>query len=775
MVVRTNVLALNAHRNLGMTGLQQSRASSRLSSGFRINSAADDAAGLGISEKMRAQIRGLDQAARNAQDGISLIQTAEGAMGTINDMVKRIRDLVVQAANDTNAHDMTNEATWSQSDRTRIQEEINQLMAEIDGTVLRTEFNTRTLLDGSLGAGAGPGAGAGAVTWNAGDAVDFKALLAMSNDPMLSSIQLSQNLFRFINPDISAGESASSSRDGNTFKLESDDVKDVLRVVLGDQFERNFKVDDDTFANALSAKVNNALAALVGNTNPNTLNADVTRWLADQGVYNAEPGSEVQTFAHLFSTPAHPDNRAMYAAHNAVFEALAKIDLTQLVTRKPDADESLKPLFEFNLNGNNIMLSNPGNITDIVGATNAARAALSQFITDKMGTEIDNTGIGALTEDFVQWLVANGTAGFNAAAGVALLGLFYTTNQTVGGRGVLTEADWINSLDDFMKAERFFAGWQTVSIDNDTGILDVGENAQIVGGGQTVQLVTAEGQDAADMVRAAGLSPHLIEKEGVVVQTRTFMIEHSSSAGGTREITLELFVSVAGDDEDGTNAVLEWRFKHDNALGTINAGRDEIATISGSAGLSEAGMAFRDGMIAAVNDAIRPFVQDGGPGAVEGGGGLWFQVGANAGQGVILNIEAVDVEALSAVGASAVESGFTFADLRTPDASFASRGQGVLKADGEEISKFITAIDFALSHATAQRSSLGAMQNRLEFTIENLNISSENLSAAESRIRDADMAMEMMRFTQSNILQQAAISMLAQANQAPNMILSLLR
>ncbi|MCL1989050.1 MAG: flagellin [Firmicutes bacterium] len=149
-IVRTNVMALNSHRNLGMVGNQQNRASQRLSSGFRINSAADDAAGLGISEKMRSQIRGLDQASRNGQDGISLIQTAEGAMNTINEMVTRIRELVVQAANDTNASSTTN---WSASDRTRIQAEINQLMDEIDATASRTQFNTRNLIDGSISGG----------------------------------------------------------------------------------------------------------------------------------------------------------------------------------------------------------------------------------------------------------------------------------------------------------------------------------------------------------------------------------------------------------------------------------------------------------------------------------------------------------------------------------------------------------------------------------------------------------------------------------------------
>jgi len=118
----------------------QARSSARLSSGFRINSAADDAAGLGISENMRAQIRGLDQASRNAQDGISLIQTAEGALSTVNEMVTRIRELVVQSGNDTN----------TDADRGRIQNEIDQLKSEISEVSQRTEFNTRTLLSGAL-------------------------------------------------------------------------------------------------------------------------------------------------------------------------------------------------------------------------------------------------------------------------------------------------------------------------------------------------------------------------------------------------------------------------------------------------------------------------------------------------------------------------------------------------------------------------------------------------------------------------------------------------
>ena len=147
MNVRTNTTALNIHTQISKVNQNEKIASARLSSGYRINSAADDAAGLGISEKMRAQIKGLDRASLNAQDGISLIQTAEGAISTINEKLIRLRELLVQAANDTNVHKDGHEA---QSDRARIQDEIDQLMIEINSVAHRTEFNTRTLLNGSL-------------------------------------------------------------------------------------------------------------------------------------------------------------------------------------------------------------------------------------------------------------------------------------------------------------------------------------------------------------------------------------------------------------------------------------------------------------------------------------------------------------------------------------------------------------------------------------------------------------------------------------------------
>jgi flagellin len=146
MRINHNISALNTHRQLTANNAGVSKSLEKLSSGLRINRAGDDAAGLSISEKMRGQIRGLEQAQRNAQDGISLIQTAEGALNETHSILQRMRELAVQSANDTN----------SQDDRDALQAEVTELISEIDRIAADTEFNGESLLDGSLsGAGSG--------------------------------------------------------------------------------------------------------------------------------------------------------------------------------------------------------------------------------------------------------------------------------------------------------------------------------------------------------------------------------------------------------------------------------------------------------------------------------------------------------------------------------------------------------------------------------------------------------------------------------------------
>ncbi|WP_113672572.1 flagellin [Vallitalea guaymasensis] len=142
MIINHNMLAINTHRQLGGIGTSQAKSTEKLSSGLRINRAGDDAAGLSISEKMRGQIRGLNQASRNAQDGISLIQTAEGALNESHAILQRMRELAVQSANDTNVT----------ADRTALNAEMTELKSELTRIADNTEFNKKTLLDGSLDA-----------------------------------------------------------------------------------------------------------------------------------------------------------------------------------------------------------------------------------------------------------------------------------------------------------------------------------------------------------------------------------------------------------------------------------------------------------------------------------------------------------------------------------------------------------------------------------------------------------------------------------------------
>lgn len=141
MIINHNITALNTHRQLGNATNAQANSMEKLSSGLRINSAKDDAAGLSISEKMRGQIRGLEQASRNAQDGISMIQTAEGALGVTHDILQRMRELTIQGSNDTNEN----------VDRDAIKTELDQLSEEIQRIAADTEFNGKQLIDGTFG------------------------------------------------------------------------------------------------------------------------------------------------------------------------------------------------------------------------------------------------------------------------------------------------------------------------------------------------------------------------------------------------------------------------------------------------------------------------------------------------------------------------------------------------------------------------------------------------------------------------------------------------
>ena len=225
MIINHNMNALNAHRNMGINNSAAGKSMEKLSSGLRINRAGDDAAGLAISEKMRGQIRGLTQASRNSADGISMIQTAEGALNETTNILQRMRELAVQASNDTN----------TTSDRNEIQKEINALTEEVDRIANNTEFNTQKLLNGNK-------KGVGGEVVN--EAVTAKkGKFEITIDPLKNNDELTIDgeTMKIIPTDIVGNNELATALgkkfDNYTFEVADDNAKKKITITQKDKFE----------------------------------------------------------------------------------------------------------------------------------------------------------------------------------------------------------------------------------------------------------------------------------------------------------------------------------------------------------------------------------------------------------------------------------------------------------------------------------------------------------------------------------------------------------
>ena len=245
MIVQHNMTAMNTNRQLGVSVNQLAKNTEKLSSGYRINRAADDAAGLAISEKMRSQIRGLNQASTNAQDGISMIQTAEGALQESHSILQRMRELTIQAAN----------GTETDEDRGNIQDEITQLQDELDRIAETTEFNTMKLLDGSLsGSGTVTSAGPKFGEYN----TDFKAWISSDT----SGVQIS-----ITSKATSGGENAMWDAAGKKLTLNLKDGETYSQAEI-DNLIKNARQEDSTAThNPAEVKLNLNNGVLTVDTN----------------------------------------------------------------------------------------------------------------------------------------------------------------------------------------------------------------------------------------------------------------------------------------------------------------------------------------------------------------------------------------------------------------------------------------------------------------------------------------------------------------------------
>lgn len=575
MIINHNMASLNTYRQLSTNTANTAKSLEKLSSGLRINKAGDDAAGLAISEKMRGQIRGLDQAARNSQDGISMIQTAEGSLNETHAILQRMKELATQASNDTNVG----------GDRGEIQKELNQLSSEINRIGNTTEFNTQSLLKG-----------------------DGKVAVAKSEfivDGKLTT----------------GGGAAASTVEATQISTLTDDL--------------NAALDTATFD-------------LNGQTLVVTLAAQAAGGEADSTGYN------VTSNAATVNLDAAAGAGTANGTASGIRDALTKMI---------DANAALKGNYTVSGAGANITITAVKD-GDFAGAAgNIGAAVFSRASATDGGVDVGTT--------------TNATQAYG----------------DIDLAAVATQADAIGLIGKGMTIN----GTAIEFYDADEGTY--------TGNAQGINI--SEAINAADGSNADALA------KAIATQAKIDGVTLSSTAADTLTIT----ASVAGAE-----------------------GKD---------------LEYSDGGIQKEFKAT-------------------FQVGANKGQSFTIDINDMRSEALG-VTAKAGTTGFAAANTVTDGTTAVEKEAALDVSDHTKATAAIAVIDSAIGKVSAERSKLGAFTNRLEHTIANLGTSSENMTAAESRIRDVDMAKEMMQFQKNNILAQAATAMLAQANQQPQGVLQLLR
>ena len=612
--INHNIAALNATRNLNRTSDSLGMSLERLSSGLRINRAADDASGLSISEKLRSQISGLNQAIRNAQDAVSLVNTAEGALDETTGLLQRIRELSVKAANTGGLDEQAIQAA---------QDEIDSAVLEITRIGTDTQFSTRTLLNGSNAVTADVTSGYGA---------------SASTGPATSSLEEGTHYLTLTQT--SAGSTAiTSGSDGSNNANASG--------VTGSTFDTGSYTISVT--NAISAQYNTWA------TDTFTLQTDGSA-AAGASLMTAVDdfgGNLLTVQDDIVITGTSADGSAFAATYNLV----AATDL-----------EDIRAWVETTVNA-----ANGASTTDDVTVT---------ILTD---------GSLQIVEDTVY-------SGSSFSMGIGV-------DKGTDGAGTMAGAEYYAA-----------ANTQTATARANTAIVSVGGGpAQTVASGQTVAFY--------------GPAP-------------------SSSLEPTPEVTMTL--GALTDGEDTLTGVQEaWQGSVDGGNNvTFQNGDMEVLFKNGTTAGFASGEFIMLDFAAALTEGTAPISVT--------NNGLNFHIGANENQRI--NVGVGDLRA-SNLGILTT-TGQTVADI------------DVTTVTGANLA--IQIVDEAISQVSRQRSSLGAVSNRLEKTINNLGVASENLTASESRIRDADIAYETTRFTRNQILLQAGTAILAQANIAPQSVLQLL-
>ncbi|MER2170062.1 MAG: flagellin [Psychrobacillus psychrodurans] len=632
MRINHNIAALNTHRQLNSASTQQSKSMEKLSSGMRINKAGDDAAGLAISEKMRGQIRGLDMASKNAQDGISLISTAEGALNETHDILQRMRELAVQSSNDTT----------TDSDRTNIQKEINQLSDEINRIGNSTEFNTKKLINGNVSTNIAEGAKL--VGGDLGDSVTL--INAATNGKATgTSITAAVNIH---------GDQAG-------FATGSKDLSQAAIDITAGTNEISFSVDggaQQNIALTVATYTNDA-------TGRASFLADVNTQLTGKGATASFDANNKLVFT---SSTQGANSKVEIQGGNAldtVFGAQATIKSSNGTV----ANDTLT----FDLDGvaKSITLTQKVYNTpqDLVTELNAGGAGGTPIA----GVTFSLDGNAIVATSSASTGSTSKVSNFNGTA-VADLKLVNATTEDGKDRNNQFEVD-VN-------------GKKVTATVQQGEYTDMDVYAKAVQNAINTALSNASSLDTVKVTHSNG----------------NLSIEDSKT-GSTSSITIT--------DKTGSSADLLAGAK---AIGFTNS----TANNTSDTGINGTDKALK------------------------------FQIGANKGQEMALSINDMRSSALGITSTNSSTAGLKAEDNTNLDVKYGTsntvKNEGVTEyvidvSSHEAASKAIAVIDNAVSKVSSERANLGAVQNRLEHTINNLNTSSENLTAAESRIRDVDYAL----------------------------------
>lgn len=690
-IINTNIASLNAQRNLNASQRDQDVALQRLSSGLRINSAKDDAAGLAISTRFDAQVRGTSVAVRNSGDAISLAQTAEGALDSINTSLQRVRELALQSANDTN----------TSIDRQALQEEVDQLISEIQNVAESANFNGKKLLDGSFqnsvfqtGANVGDTVKVSiakvdadslgsAATAGISSAVDKTALIAGTDDLDLVAGDVVVNGF--------AVGASSGSDDGSSRILQSSSAiaKAAAINAVSDQTGVSASAAPNVVeGTAMATVAAEAATAITINGEAFNLTTAVTANLSETRV-------ELQKVADVINGKAQATGVTAVLAETT---AGYRVDLVAADGRNIDIVDGANDSFDFGL------------ATGGVAAATAAVYAGDVTLTSNDGSDIvitsntaniDNSGFEEGTFSGVN-AGAVGNAGTDAVRNTLVAGDLLVNGVDVGV--TLATDDTASTAGESESAIALAAAINRVS--DETGVTAEANQNTIYSGDITVT------GDGALTVNGTAVTIGAGTDVATKVANAIEAINDVSGQTGVRAEILDAnsYKLIA---EDGRNI-----------------------EIGGTGALNDEGFGD-DVYVAGVKlSAAGEFELGTKTGGIEGSG---FQVGTYGGS----------------------ESGTKLSDI------------DITTSKGAEAA--IIAIDNAVDSVASSRAELGAIQNRFESTIANLEISRENLSAANSRILDADFAQETAALSKSQVLQQAGISVLAQANARPQQVLSLLQ